>query len=286
MSNPIFDARSKTRSRMAWAGTAALLVLAACGGKDESLPAAEGGTAPTDTGTAGAGASSTGAGGSGAAGVGGEGGEAGGLNVAQLAVGDPTFQVVGFQMFSAPLGTATDEFMQRKVTVETILPDHELLLDRDLLAPRLPADPPYDLEIAAGVLRAGFVNKDRYITSEWTAPQGIYLAAQIVPTDRSPSGSSADFASGVVLPNSLFPITVDVDLWKGGSLFDDDFDFDFPTSAELQPGTSYDGYSHVPLFFWRNTDMIASSPDTYQFRMRIVDASGNGWRVFVPLFVE
>jgi hypothetical protein len=262
------------------------LGVAACGGGDDGSAATAGaGPTTTDTGVGGGGAGSTVTGGNGGTDPGGSGGGPV-LNVSQLAVGEPSFNVVGFQLFSAPLGTVTTEFVERKATTEAVLPYEEFLLDLDLLAPREPAEPPYDNKLELGVLAAGFENKERYAIGEWVAPKGIYLAALLVPVAGSAQGSSADFEAGEIIPNDIFPITVDVDLWKGGAVFDEDFDFDYPRTEDLQPGTSYDGYSHMPLFFWRNTDMIPADPDTYQFRMRVVDAQGNGWRVFIPLFVD
>ena len=70
------------------------------------------------------------------------------------------------------------------------------------------------------MLAGGYVSQSVFTPDAITLhPNGVYFAFMLVP-DPGVTGSSRDFASGPVIPNSLFPIANNVDVWLDGVLVD------------------------------------------------------------------
>ena len=60
---------------------------------------------------------------------------------------------------------------------------------------------------------AGYVSQSVFRPDQVSLnPNAIYFAFMLVP-DPGITGSSRDFASGPVIPNSLFPLANNVDVW-------------------------------------------------------------------------
>ena len=103
----------------------------------------------------------------------------------------------------------------------------------------------------------------------------------LLPGTGSPTGSSPDFASGPILANAAFPLTISGVTSTDGTLNNDALaEFAVP-AINLVPGfEGLDGYSHIPFFFADNFD-FASRPVTggYEYRVSILDGSGNGYNI-------
>jgi hypothetical protein len=94
-------------------------------------------------------------------------------------------------------------------------------------------------------------------------------------------GSSRDFASGPVIPNSLSPIEESVDTWKNGTLIFDNEDTVLGVRPTDQP---HDGWSHRVrgLSYWNRG---ANALGDWEFRWSLRDAEGNGWDIVAPFRV-
>jgi len=95
-------------------------------------------------------------------------------------------------------------------------------------------------------------------------------------------GSSPDFRNGKIIPNRLFPVTVDGAAFQRGRLFDPNFDFQVPPlTAQLDPRFDVDGHSHFPVFFATNADFGPKGDlrGRYRYDIEFRDASGQGWRL-------
>ena len=67
-------------------------------------------------------------------------------------IGTPTWRPVGFQLFSAPIGTADSGYVEFGETMEALLPAPNHVPHPDLgVGPGAAHQPPYDDELAAGV---------------------------------------------------------------------------------------------------------------------------------------
>jgi hypothetical protein len=105
-------------------------------------------------------------------------------------------------------------------------------------------------------------------------------------------GSSPDFASGPIIPNSLFPISVNGTALRQGKLFDA-----FlirasvpPLDGSIDPAFGeLDGHSHFPFFVADNADFGKTKqllPGAYTYQFTMVDASGSGWKFEVNFEVK
>jgi hypothetical protein len=108
--------------------------------------------------------------------------------------------------------------------------------------------------------------------------------------DRGTTGSSPDFASGPIIPNSLFPIHVSGVTRRNGVIFNSgvvNSDVS-PLDASLDPPFYVDGHSHFPFFIADNLDFgpAGTRPQgDYEYRVKMTDQQGNGWKITVRFTV-
>ncbi|WP_337173592.1 PEP-CTERM sorting domain-containing protein [Paludisphaera sp.] len=197
-------------------------------------------------------------------------------------IGDPTFTPVDFHLFAAPIGTAASGYAEFAQTAEAILPPPDHLPDPVLfIGPGAPHVGPYDQEIGDGVAANGFVESSTFSTGQFSYGMGVWLAFMVVPGPNSPTGSSPDFASGPILPNAIFPLSVDGDTFTDGSINNDFLAaFNVPALGQLPGGAGLDGYSHIPFFFADNFDFVTRRvTGGYEYRVTVLDAAGNGYQI-------
>ena len=198
-------------------------------------------------------------------------------------IGHPTWKPVDFHLFSAPLGTADTGYAEFSATVLALLPppNHEPHPDLGV-GPGAPHPPPYDSELANGLADLGFHEGVRFTSSEFSNGNGVWLVWMNVPAPGE-TGSSPDFASGPIIPNTLFPIHLKgIDL-HNEKMFSLLAEFDVPPLDEhLNPPFDVDGHSHFPIFLADNADFgppSAKLGGSYEYQSTMIDRSGNGWRI-------
>jgi hypothetical protein len=198
-------------------------------------------------------------------------------------IGNPTWKPVDFHLFSAPIGTAATGFTEFLETLQALLPPPNHAVHPDLgIGPGAPHVPPYDSELATGVANEGFHEGVRFKQSEFSNGEGVILAWMNVPAPGT-TGSSPDFASGPIIPNSLFPIHFSGRTLHNGKVFSE-FSSDVPPlDTNLDPPFDVDGHSHFPLFFAESAEFAptgtANLRGSYQFEFQLIDQAGNGWRI-------
>jgi uncharacterized protein YjbI with pentapeptide repeats len=189
-------------------------------------------------------------------------------------VGTPIWKPVDFQLFSAPATPFDATFGQ---VYNTLLP-----LDTPLAGTYVPHVPPYDAELSAGALAGGYVSKSVFTPDAITLnPNGVYYAFMLVP-DPGVTGTSRDFTSGPVIPNGLFPIANNVDVWLNGVLVDRLPGVD--AIIPVQPrDDGKDGTSHLEVMqaIWHpwDDDVTVGPLGKYDLRASIRDVGGSGWDV-------
>jgi hypothetical protein len=114
-----------------------------------------------------------------------------------------------------------------------------------------------------------------------------------VPNTNSPAGSSPDFESGPIIPNSIFPIQGSGVTSRDGAPFDTAWNNAIPALNTItNPATGQlfdvDGHSHIPwfaieLFEFGPPDTLPEGAYAHQFTY--VDAEGNGWNITAPFEV-
>jgi hypothetical protein len=200
-------------------------------------------------------------------------------------IGSPTWRPVDFHLFAAPVGTAETGYAEYAETVLGLLPppDHEFNA-KLVVGPGVAHPPPYATELAEGVAASGFHEGLRFSGAEFSKGMGVFAAWMNVP-DPGVTGSSPDFASGPIIPNSLFPILVNGVALRQGQMFDP-----YMVSAEVPPLNievdeafdKLDGHSHFPFFVADNADFGKTQqllPGTYTYQVTMTDAAGNGWQI-------
>ena len=198
-------------------------------------------------------------------------------------IGNPTWMPVDFHLFAATIGTATTGYAEFLQTTLDLLPPPNHVFHPALGAgPGAPHAPPYDNELAQGVAAQGFHDEVVFATSDFSGGQGVYLAWMNVPVGPT-TGSSPDFSTGPIIPNTLFPITVVGTDYHNGKKFSDLADFTVPPLDQtLSPPFNVDGHSHFPLFIVDAQDFGpagAKLRGSYQYSITMTDQSGNGWLV-------
>jgi hypothetical protein len=211
-------------------------------------------------------------------------------------IGSPTWQPGDFHFFTAPVGDFDDGFAEIGATQAAILPPSNHLFNAQLggPGPGVPHGPPYDHEMGEGITNAGFTFKSAFKTSDFDLPNGVWLACTFVPSTNAPTGTSPDFDSGPIIPNSLLPITQSGVLTRNGTLFDPNIVGAIPVLNTITNPLdnqlfNVDGWSHVPWFVIESS--VFGPPDTpsagnYQYHITYLDSTTtNGWDVVATFSV-
>ncbi len=206
-------------------------------------------------------------------------------------IGHPVWRPVDFHLFSAPLGTPDDGFAEFFTTILSLLPEPNHQFHPQLgVGPGTPHAPPYDGELRRGFAAQGFHEGRVFGASEFSGANGIYTAWMVVP-DPGTTGSSPDFASGPIVPNTLFPMTLRGVMTRNGKVYDRDFaNFTVPPLDEsLTPPFDVDGHSHFPVFIGEATVFGPAGvgpAGNYKYTIRMTDQEGNGWIIHAHYAVK
>jgi uncharacterized protein YjbI with pentapeptide repeats len=189
-------------------------------------------------------------------------------------IGAPVWKPVDFQLFSAPATPFDQEFGQ---VYGALLP-----YDTPLATTYIPHAPPYDTELSAGMIAGGYVSQSVFTPDAITLhPNGVYFAYMLVPAPGI-TGSSRDFAAGPVIPNSLFPLAANYDVWLDGVLVDRAPGADAITPVQPRD-VGHDGTSHLESLqvFWHpwDDDLTVGPLGSYDLRASLRDVGGSGWDI-------
>ncbi len=206
-----------------------------------------------------------------------------GAAVTMKAIGNPIWEPVDFHVFSAPVGFAADGLPGFAQTQGILLPPPNHLPCADLgIGPGAPHQPPYNGEIDGHLDQTNFRESLVFRVPDFTAPNGIYLVWMVVPHPGT-IGSSPDFTSGPIIPNTLFPIHLAGQTFRNQQLWDPFLaTFDVPPLTDaLSCPFNVDGHSHFPIFIAEDTEFGPGGPATgrYEFRITMTDKTGNGWSI-------
>ena len=196
-------------------------------------------------------------------------------------IGSPAYAPADIHLFSAPIGTFDDGFAEFGVTQQLLLPPPDHLPNPVLgIGPGAPHPGPYDTEFAKGVAANGFVDANSFTVPQYSNGNGVYLVFMYVPTSNAATGSSPDFTAGPILPNAIFPLTVDGSTFTNGTVNDVLGQFQVPALNAVPGFEGLDGFSHIPFFLVDNFDFAARPiVGDYEYRISITDAAGNGYDI-------
>jgi hypothetical protein len=185
-------------------------------------------------------------------------------------VGSPIWKPTDFQLFSAPAAPFPDAFLH---TIDLMLP-----LEGPGAATYTPHAGPYTSELSTNAAAAGFVNQSVFPREAITFdPKAVYFMFMMLP-DPGVTGSSRDFASGPVIPNSLFPMSSHAEMWLNGVSVETLQDQTLNVRAGDVPftGASHRAPSQASWYPWAN-DPNAGPLGNYELRWTLRDVQGHGW---------
>lgn len=197
--------------------------------------------------------------------------------IALTKVGAPIWRPVDFQMFSAPANPFPAAFNH---TTDLLLP-----LEGPGAATYTPHSPPYNTELSTNAAAAGFVQQSVFPIDAITfSPNAVWLAMMWVP-DPGVTGSSRDFASGPVIPNSLFPFASRADMWLNGAKVEtlQDQTVNIRAGDVGFTGASHRAPSQAVWYPW--ADSAAGPTGSHEIRWSLRDVQGNGWNIVAPFQV-
>jgi len=203
-------------------------------------------------------------------------------------IGHPIWKPVGFNEFSAPIGTAASGYEEFFLLMGRILPppNHEPNpgLGFGGIGPGAPHQPPYDTEITQGLAPMGFHQGKHFRQAEFSNGMGVYIAWMTVPYPGV-TGSAVDFASGPIIPNSLFPIIATGVTYHNNKLFNPYLAYvNVPPTTAMDPVFNVDGHSHFPMWIADNADFGPPGEKlngSYEYSIDMIDNTGNGWNINV-----
>ena len=202
-------------------------------------------------------------------------------------IGNPAWIPVDPHVFTAPIGTAADGYAEFGRTLATVLPPpHYQSYECLGIGPGTPEAPPYTHDVASGVRGAGYPEGSQFAQQGFSNGQGVLAAFMVIPTaNTSNVGSSPDYALGPIIPNALFPISVNGVTRRDAATYDPALaSFSVPALTDpcVTPAFTVDGSSHFPIFLADNSDFGPPGsrlPGGYEYDVTMVDSTGSGWRI-------
>jgi hypothetical protein len=213
-------------------------------------------------------------------------------------VANPTWMVTDFRTFTAPLGTPASGFAEFFQTIQNVFPAPNHAAHPTLgIVPGTAHAGPYNTEVTSGINAAGYLDQSFFTPAQFQEPNGVFAFWMAVPTAAAPTGSSPDFASGPIIPNSIFPIAFSGNTFRNGVLFDPLWSGATPATTAIADPTLANpgqGYSHFPFFAGEAFELPiqqgfnhgAATPEgLYVHQFAATDAQGNGWNMAINFLV-
>ena len=205
-------------------------------------------------------------------------------------IGNPMWMPIDFHVFTAAVGNADDgyaEFTQNQTYL--MYPRRHQSCSELGIGPGDPHQPPYSGEMRAGLDIMAFKESHVFEPADFATPGGIWATWMTVPMPGT-TGSSPDFKSGPIIPNTLFPIQVSGETYRNNKLWDPYLaSFSVPPlTPQLSCPFNVDGHSHFPTFIAESSSFGPGGPlaGHYEFRLMMTDVSGNGWSIIVKFTVR
>ncbi|PCC72960.1 hypothetical protein SAMN02745121_02078 [Nannocystis exedens] len=200
-------------------------------------------------------------------------------------IGEPTWQLVDFHRFSAPVGTSATQYAEARQTTAAVLPAPNHLPHPDLgIGPGAKHIDAYWAEMAEGIANAGFDEEDPFVPADVNGGNGLFTTFMAVPRfGHEAFGSSPDYKFGPIISHDVFPIHLSSDLWRDGTEVGLHVEFDIQALDAITPSFAVDGHSHFPLYLWYWwNNQGTPTPGEYAWHVTMTDATGAGWTVKVP----
>jgi hypothetical protein len=202
------------------------------------------------------------------------------LEVGSERIGEPEWHPFDFHLFKAAMGTEANGYKELYTTIGDLLPEHALDPVHGIAFSRKPHMASFESELTQALLENGIESNGLYHEEDWTAPDGLFIAFNLLPTKCAPRGVTADLEESFLLADEMLPLRTEVDLYRDGDLVEEGLAWEIPKSAALLPAeVESDGYSHMPVIIPLNTDVIEGRPGDYQAVVTVYNSDLIGWKV-------
>ncbi len=201
-----------------------------------------------------------------------------------LRIGDPPWQVTDFVQFRAAL----DGMQMDPVSLALsplFNPMHSPAGSPGGVAVSIVTDTPhtpdYGTELRMALNMRGKASSAVYTAAEISDPSGLYLGFSISPTTTATRGRSIDSLNGLILPRSVYPIAVELDIEADGMAIPDlhtEYDLVFVGGAALA------GRSHEHVFAVLQAAMGVAGNFTWEYTL--LDVNNDGYTFSVPFEVR
>src|SRR5262249_55981462 len=142
------------------------------------------------------------------------------FGIERVRIGTPQWEVVEAIQYSAIAGNEGTQHGEAEVTAGHILTRHAYVPTERIWGPKTPHAPPYAGELAPGLAGAPDVRSGiDFGVADWSEPRSISVMLLIAATADAPVGKTSD-GSVPMIPNALFPFSVDGELLRDGLLAD------------------------------------------------------------------
>jgi hypothetical protein len=200
-------------------------------------------------------------------------------------IGHPIWKPVDFHVFTQ---SDADFVGQLK---NLLYPLRHQWCDDIGVGPGSPHQPPYIHEFEGNLDILNLTDSLVFKVGDFSPPNGVWAVWMTVPNPGT-TGSSPDFSSGPIIPNSLFPIHIAGETFRNNQLWDQYLGtFDVPPLEGQFPSCrwlNFDGQSHFPVMYAEDASYGpgGSIPGHYEFRVTMTDTTGNGWFITVKFTVQ
>jgi hypothetical protein len=189
--------------------------------------------------------------------------------------GAPSWKLAELAIYHAPVGSTVDNGAEANQSLDAVFtPKHVFDTQLGLMKSAEPHDPPYDTEVATGLVQAGFQNSGCVSMADLVAPSGILISMNLVPSASAKTAKSFEQpGGGPVISFAL--LNIDGDLYQGTTLVDPNFDSAFPAAGAVYGDLSIGGYAHL-LLNWGENQAVSPNPLTpgsYSLQIALDDGS-------------
>lgn len=202
----------------------------------------------------------------------------------------PTWQPTDFHFFAGRIGDNNDNFAEFAQTQKTLFPapGYGFNTNHNGVVPgTTPVAGPYNNKLSLALAAHGIADQSTFSLAQYTIPAAVYLGWVNVPTAAAPIGSSPDFASGPIIPNSIHPLIFAGTTERNGVLFDPNWSGQIDPTTALGLANPGQGFSHQPFFTAETFDFgtAPAAQGLYIHHFTLTDAQGNGWAITAPYTV-
>ena len=213
------------------------------------------------------------------------------LDIDKTKVGNPTWDVAGFQNFTGAVGFPDNGFAEAIQTLSAVLaPRAAFSVADSIFLTGAPSEPPYDGLFADGLAAMENTSRMRFLRGEFTAPQGVLFGFVAIPGEGAPAGRTPDVEDGPMIGGPVFPIELVGELRRNGVPLDNMFGVLFPGPGDLAMPLEVDGYSYLAMFTFANTLFLPEDAEgpvaEYEWRVSALDADAAGWTINLAFRVE